>query len=183
MLVVWEKRGDYEGYEFAHVEHQRTSVTGVMVSVEPAMWVSYRLSLDAEACTRALHVRVRTSELSRAVALLRNPNGTWQVDGSPRPDLAEALDCDLAYCAYTNTMPIVRLGLLEPGDEVALTAAYVDLPSLEVSPLVQHYRHLDASQDGARVRYASGDFEAELSVDRDGLVRGYPGLAARLAPP
>jgi uncharacterized protein len=183
MLVVWRKFGDYEGYEFADIEGQRTSVTGVIISVEPAMWVSYRLSLDAEARTRALHVRVRTSDLSRAVALVRNPNGAWQVDGSPRPDLGEAVDCDLAYCAYTNTMPIVRNGLLEPGDEVTLTAAYVELPSLDVSPLVQSYRHLDQAADGARVRYASGDFEAELAVDRDGIVRIYPGLATRLSSP
>jgi hypothetical protein len=182
MLVAWRKSGDYAGYEFAHVENQRTSVTGAIVSVDPPMWVSYRLSLDAEARTRALHVRVRTSEQSRAVALVRQPNGIWHVDGSARPDLEAAVDCDLAYCAYTNTMPIVRHGMLEPGDEVELTAAFVDLPSLDVSPLVQHYRHLGVTGDGARVRYASGDFEAELSVDGAGIVRTYPGLAERLSP-
>ena len=46
-------------------------------------------------------------------------------------------------------------------------------PSLAVVPLEQTYTALG---DG-RVRYVSGSFTAELTVDADGFVTHYPGLA------
>jgi hypothetical protein len=51
--------------------------------------------------------------------------------------------------------------------------AWVLVPSLEVLPARQTYTALG---DG-RIRYESGSFAADLTVDGDGYVRRYPGLA------
>jgi hypothetical protein len=48
---------------------------------------------------------------------------------------------------------------------------------------LQAYTHLGLLADGARVRYASGSFTSDLTVDTDGLVIDYPTMAHRIPPP
>ena len=77
-------------------------------------------------------------------------------------------------------MPIRRLGLLgRTVPETTLVMAWVEVPSLRVIRSDQVY----ASSTPGRVRYRSysRDFQAELTVDPDGIVIDYPGLARRLA--
>jgi hypothetical protein len=63
--------------------------------------------------------------------------------------------------------------------------AWVDVPSLAVSASRQLYASADESlRLGHEVDYSSEDrtFTARLSVDADGLVVDYPGLARRVGP-
>jgi uncharacterized protein len=55
--------------------------------------------------------------------------------------------------------------------------AWVQFPALEVLPSAQRYERLAAD----RWRFATGDFQAELLVDPDGLVLDYGGLFRSLA--
>jgi hypothetical protein len=48
---------------------------------------------------------------------------------------------------------------------------------------VQRYKHLRTTPTGAVVRFASGDFTADLVVDTAGLVLDYPDLARRVTGP
>jgi hypothetical protein len=103
---------------------------------------------------------------------------TAPLAGSEDPDrLAEALDVDLYGSPLTNTLPIRRLDLLaRPADTGhTVLAAWVLLPSLAVIPLTQSYTPLGHG----KIRYSSGTFTADLSVDESGFVTHYPGLAAR----
>ena len=92
--------------------------------------------------------------------------------------LDHALDCDLAWCPLTNLMPVLRHRLhREPGRH-DLVMAWVRLPELTVSRSGQRYEHLRRNADGtAVVRFSSGAFSADLTVDADGFVVDYPGLA------
>ena len=89
--------------------------------------------------------------------------------------LVEAVDIDLLASPLTNTLPIRRLelGSAVPGTTHTIVAAFVLLPSLEVIPSTQTYTVLGPGQ----IRYASGSFTADLSVDERGYVTHYPGLA------
>ncbi len=151
--------------------------------------------------TRRLTASVQGEGWFRELDLHRCDDGIWssstRSDGAPdlpQPGiedpalLAEALDCDLGLSPATNTMPILRLDLLTsdkaPADETQLTMAWIDLPSLQVLPSTQVYtpvRALKPDRD-AVVLYSSGNrgFAAELTVDEDGLVVDYPGLARRV---
>ncbi|KZM77396.1 putative glycolipid-binding domain-containing protein, partial [Cellulosimicrobium sp. I38E] len=153
--------------------------------------------------TEHLDVSVRGLGWSRHLDLVRTPDGAWRADvresGTPPSGLATpgiadpasldgALDCDIALCPVTNTMPILRLGLL--GDrplagETRLVMAWVDLPSLAVLRSDQVYaarEPLDPTTGQGVVTYTSAtrDFTADLTVDADGLVVDYPHLARRL---
>jgi hypothetical protein len=133
--------------------------------------------------TAIVHVESRWDGGSATLDLVRDDAG-WTVNGESREDLAGALDCDLAACPLTNTMPVLRHGLLgEPGDH-QLLMAFIEIPSLRVVPSRQRYTHVEpASGDRpARVRYRSGSFESVLSFDPDGFVIDYPKLGRRVRP-
>ena len=91
--------------------------------------------------------------------------------------LERALDVDLGGSPLTNTLPVRRLDLLraEPGTRHRVNVAWVLLPTLQVVAAQQFY----TAAGPGKVQYASGNFSAELTVDDDGFVVTYPGLAKR----
>lgn len=123
--------------------------------------------------------RVTASEQGDLDAALRaagRPAGP--MPGCEDPDaLADAADVDLFASPLTNTLPLRRLQMAgaAPGTATKITAAWVLLPSLAVLPADQTYA---IGADGV-VHYSSGTFAADLTVDADGFVTHYPGLAER----
>jgi hypothetical protein len=67
---------------------------------------------------------------------------------------------------------------MQDGDEADLQVAWVDFPSLEVTPDPQRYTRLDATS--YRFDSLDSDFTADLTVDDDGFVVEYPELFERL---
>ena len=90
------------------------------------------------------------------------------MDGAPVRALKGCTDVDLGCSPATNTLPIRRLRLAV-GASHTIRAAWVRFPELVVEKAAQTYTRLDEFT----YRYASGTFEAELTVDDDGLVAGY----------
>ncbi|EFG05324.1 DUF1089 domain-containing protein [Streptomyces clavuligerus] len=80
-------------------------------------------------------------------------------------------------------MPVLRHRLhREPGEREFLMA-WVQVPELTVRPSPQRYTRLGPAADGgALIRYTSGEFQRDITVDRDGFVVDYPGLARRIGP-
>ena len=93
-----------------------------------------------------------------------------------------ALDCDLALSPLTNTMPVLRHGLLSGGGPVDLVMAWVSVPDLSVHVSPQRYTFIRREGDRSLVLYESGsrDFVAELVFDSDGFVIAYPGIGHRV---
>ncbi|MDR4308154.1 putative glycolipid-binding domain-containing protein [Chelatococcus sambhunathii] len=115
----------------------------------------------------------------RGLHLLTDGQGHWATgNGEPLPALTGCVDVDLAGTAFTNTLPIRRLDWAA-GQSRELKMAYVPFDSFE--PIVdgQVYTCLEP---GRRFLYQAADrsFQAELSVDADGLVTDYPSLFSRV---
>lgn len=144
--------------------------------------------------TGTVAVAVQGRGWARTLVLSRDPDtGRWTSathergvppTSLPRPGIAdadaldEALDCDLALCPLTNTMPIRRLGVQsDTAVEHSLTMAWIDTPSLEVVAGPQIYTGIDA--DHARYTSGTRTFTADLTIDEDGIVIDYPQLAER----
>ncbi len=71
-------------------------------------------------------------------------------------------------------MPVRRLRLLDrAGTDEAVLAAWVRVPDLSVVPLAQRY----LARASGRLHYEAGSFATELTVDADGVLVSYPGLA------
>lgn len=153
---------------------------------------SWSLSCDEQWNTTRVKIQsvaaegVATADL-RWLSLSRDRAG-WKLESSePQPvdvrELDRALDCDIALCPFTNLMPIRRLGLhQQPHAEVQHLMAWIDVPTLRVSPSVQRYASFRAPDGTMRVRYESEqrDFRADLTLDDDGIVLDYPQIASRV---
>lgn len=151
-------------------------------------WTAVRLEVTCEGAgwLRTLRLeraagrwRASTGEqgdLDAALAAAGHPG--VGLPGTEDPDRLEAaLDLDLGGSPLFNTLPVRRLGLLRaaPGTSRSVRVAWVLVPGLAVLPAEQVYTAVDART----VRYASESFAADLTVDPDGYVSHYPGLARR----
>ncbi|MBK9746174.1 MAG: putative glycolipid-binding domain-containing protein [Chloroflexi bacterium] len=185
--LLWT-RWDNTGTELLHISARancyvvKSTLLGV-IEGEP-MRVIYRLCCDAHWHMRELDVYkfVDAGATVESVHLRRAEDGRWHTaDGEPLPELDGCLDVDLRATPFTNTLPIRRLGL-QPGKSAEINVAYVDFPTLEVSPSRQRYTHFGRIDGVQHYKFESleVDFEAVLPVDDDGIVLDYPGLFRRI---
>jgi hypothetical protein len=190
--VTWRGTDDPDRVDRAVIRLGTTGMAAHGSSVTTDYATAWSLDATDSWSTRALEVSVHGSGWTRSLLLTRDGNGHWAAEARTRGDadlppagLADpssvdgAVDCDLGLCPATNTMPIRRLGVLGRSvPETALVMAWVEVPSLRVIRSDQVY----ASSTPGRVRYRSysRDFQAELTVDTDGIVIDYPGLASRI---
>ncbi|GLF97053.1 putative glycolipid-binding domain-containing protein [Streptomyces yaizuensis] len=177
---------DSGGHETAWIEagDDRLTARGRAVGITPEpYWISYELQTGPGWVTRELRVRAESAAGVRELLLGHDGSGRWSVDGVARPELDGALDCDLGLCPLTNSMPVLRHRLhREPGEREFLMA-WVRVPELTVhrSPQTYTTRSVDEPGGGALIRYTSGEFRRDITVDGDGFVVDYPGLARRIA--
>jgi len=193
--IAWVKENQ-DGTESAEVliRHNRLTATGVATGTTPVGYrLDYKLETDYGFTTLGLLVTSRGTGWSRRLDLRRNRRGQWsaRTKGEGDADLptpggdtslfSEALDCDLGLSPLTNSMPVLRHGLLRGGGPVDFLMAWVSVPDLAVSASRQRYTFVRAEGEGAVVRYESldSDFTADITFDRDGLVVNYPGIARR----
>jgi hypothetical protein len=195
--LAWAKE-EPVGAEFALATRtrRRLRAVGVAVHGHPRPYrLDSRLQTDAGFGTARLRVVARGAGWRRELILARPRAGAWTIAaraagevGLPPPGgdaaaLGGAADCDLGLSPLTNTLPVLRLGLLGGGRPHDLLVAWVSVPDLAVRPSAQRSTPRGADARGRPVvRYedADGGFAAELSFDPDGSVLHYPGLAHRL---
>jgi hypothetical protein len=197
--VGWAKEDGY-GHEFVDVtiRQDTLSAEGVAVGAGPmAFRLDYRLETGASFVTAHLSMATRGEGWSRSLDL-RQSDGAWtasttshgEVDlpppGGDLEALSGALDCDIQMSPLTNSMPVLRHGLLAGGEPPDFLMAWVAVPALSVVPSRQRYVPLGPLAGGGRtIRYVSldSDFVADVSFDADGLVIDYPRLGTRLVLP
>jgi uncharacterized protein len=183
-FAAWRLVDAHEGFEviFLDAGADGYRVNGYSAGVEGGdPWaISYSLELDAGWVTRSARVRGHSASGERETVLEGDGAGAWLVDGAPAPDLDRCLDVDLEGSAFTNALPVHRLGL-EAGARAEAPAAHVRAAGLEVERLEQTYARLEDRDGHSRYDYASHRFEYEgvLAYDEYGLVLEYPGIAVR----
>ncbi|MDI1465321.1 putative glycolipid-binding domain-containing protein [Catellatospora sp. KI3] len=191
--LLWDRMVEV-GADIALVDLRpdRLFAHGQAVAAEPvAHSCRYELATGAGFATDTLTVESEGAGWQREVRLERSDRG-WRVVTSEQgrfgsaslpgivdaDRLADAYDVDLECTALTNTLPIRRLNLLgaAPGTAHTVAVAWVRVPSLQVIPVEHTYSVVSPE----KIRFTSGTFSAELTVDGDGFVVTYPGYAARV---
>ncbi len=192
--IAWVKEDG--GAEFADVliQPRRLTASGIAIGSSPHGYrLDYKLETRSDFITSGLLVTARGEGWSRRLDLRRLRSGRWTARTSsrgkaempaPGGDMSafgDALDCDLALSPLTNSMPVLRHGLLEGGGPVGFLMAWVSVPDLSVHVSRQRYTFLRKSGDISVVRYESEsrDFVAEITFDAAGLVINYPGIGRR----
>ncbi|HEY9349573.1 MAG TPA: putative glycolipid-binding domain-containing protein [Acidothermales bacterium] len=169
--LLW-RRDDTDGFEWCRVclEGDRLSAHGVQVGVDPEQYrLDYRIDTHPGFVTRSVHARIEGAGWSRRLDLHRDDDGGWRTGDGVVHAVNGAYDVDLGFSPLTNTLPVLRLG--SAGGDVLV--AWVRVPELTVEPMQQRY---DNHRPGT-VRFSTGTFATELSLDDDGFVRHYPDLA------
>jgi hypothetical protein len=198
--LIW-RRLDTVGAEHVLLsDRSGLRARGTMVAATPLPFsCRYDIYTDGAWLTARCEATVEGPGFSRSVRLER-ASGRWRVTASEQGNLdaalragrrapaalpgsedpgrlGSALDVDLGYSPLTNTLPIRRLGLHRavPGTTRTVDVAWVMLPSLQVVDSTQTYTVIG---DGC-VKFTNGTFTTELTLDADGYVTHYPGLAER----
>ena len=128
---------------------------------------------DAEGLTTEVHVTDLRGFRCRTATLARDAGGSWTIDGGQAQSLGGAPTSTLGCSPSTNALPIRRLAL-DVGQSRTVQVAWLRFPQLTVARTVQTYARLDTT----RYRYASGDVEAELTVDGRRIRRGLRRVAS-----
>jgi hypothetical protein len=162
------------------LEHFRLRRTRAGIEVESALInggkrpfsMQYVWSLDGQWRSRRLHLRVFAPE-EKSVVIERAGPASWKVDGKPSPAFDGCDELDVSATPFCNALAIRAAGRRSSHE---LTALYVAVPELELTPSRQRYERLGA----ARWRYVdlgvARGFTAVLQLDREGLVRKYQHL-------
>ncbi|WP_141807858.1 putative glycolipid-binding domain-containing protein [Nocardia bhagyanarayanae] len=144
----------------------------------PAFSASYDLVTDENGATKRLSLRTTTAAGERHASIARDEENYWLVDAGGshvRSTFAGALDVDVVLSPFFNTLPIRRYGLQHAVDDLEVPVVYVRLPDLLVQEASLIY---SAAADGISV--LSPVSSATVTVDEDGFLLDYPGLAERI---
>ncbi len=194
--VAWVKEDPF-GVEFAEIAiaDDRLTAVGVAIGTRPTPYrLDYRLETGSAFVTTRLGVTSIGDGWSRELDLRRDLDGVWHAATSEEGHLdlppagvevagmEQALDCDLGLSPVTNMMPILRHNLLQRERTIEFTMAWVSVPALTVRADGQRYAHISSRPDRHVIRYEAidGTFAADITVDGDGVVIDYPGIAQRL---
>ncbi|GAA5045501.1 putative glycolipid-binding domain-containing protein [Nocardia callitridis] len=164
------------------VNGNRIRAAGRMIGADsvdhPPFSASYDLVTDENGATKRLSLRTTTQAGERHASIARDEENYWLVDTESdrgRSTFAGALDVDVVLSPFFNTLPIRRFGLHYAFDEVQIPVVYVRLPDLLVQEATLVY---SSGTDGISV--LSPVSSATVTVDPDGFLLDYPGLAERV---
>ena len=196
--VAWElEAGVGVEVAFVRIGQGRLQARGAAVRTDPEPYhLEYALRTGERYVTTRLRVASRGLGWRRSLDLRRHVDGSWTCTGrasgtpsGPPPgceadELRGALDCDLGLSPLTNSMPVLRHGLLAGGEPLDFLMAWVSVPDLHVVASRQRYEFVARRGKRSTVRYRGSHRGKgyDIVFDSDGLVVDYPGLARRIRP-
>jgi uncharacterized protein len=189
--VVW-RRTDVEGLAVARIDSygdddDYLQMDADEVVVEGRRSRATRIDIGAQVLAGgawradSAWVHVIGPDAWRSCFIKRAGPDAWKVNGRRSRRLDGCVEFDVAATPITNTFPIRNLGL-EVGEERAIRVAWIDVPSLRITPEEQRYRRIGPATDGREAwEFVSSDgTRYQLTVDSDGLVVDYQGFATRV---
>lgn len=183
-LITWRGDGtDRLEQVRLHVAGSRVKAYGRIIAAangdQEPFSASYELITNDAGVTRRLSMHLVRADRESQLRVARDEEGNWLVDDGGdekvRSDFGGAQDVDLALSPLFNALPIRRLGLAASSGPADVPVAYVHLPTGAVESATLHY---DVGADGIHVVSPLAD--SQLTVDANGFVVDYSGLAARV---
>ncbi|MCV7253691.1 putative glycolipid-binding domain-containing protein [Mycolicibacterium fluoranthenivorans] len=145
----------------------------------PAFSASYDLVTDESGATKRLSVTMTLAERERQLSIARDEENMWLVQDhqnqTRRAAFDGALDVDAVFSPFFNALPIRRTGLHQRAETLSLPVVYVRLPELSVEPETISYTSVAGG-----ISLKSPIAETTITVDSDGFILDYPGLAERI---
>jgi uncharacterized protein len=155
-------------------------IVAAATPTNPAFGAYYDLQTDETGATKRLGMTVTLAERERVLSIARDEENMWLITdhrGERREGYNGALDVDVVFSPFFNALPIRRLGLHEQAGSVTLPVVYVNVPDTLVSAATVSYAGA-GGLDGIKLRSPVAD--TTVSVDEEGFIVDYPGLAERI---
>ncbi|TQK29341.1 hypothetical protein FBY28_2344 [Arthrobacter sp. SLBN-53] len=156
-------------------------IVSAATSTDPAFSASYDLVTDEVGATKRLSLTMTLAERERQLSIARDEEGMWLVrdhqNQTSRAAFDGALDVDVVFSPFFNALPIRRNELHKGGGPESLTlpVVYVRLPELSVE-----LENITYTREADGFGLKSPVAETVVTVDADGFILDYPGLAARI---
>ncbi|WP_082570151.1 putative glycolipid-binding domain-containing protein [Mycobacterium sp. Root135] len=156
-------------------------IVAAATEVHPAFSASYDLVTDDSGATKRLSLTVTMAERERQLNIARDEENMWLVQDKQNQATREphdgALDVDVVYSPFFNALPIRRTGIHQRAESLSLPVVYVRIPELTVETVVVDYA---SEGPNAGIKLKSPVAETTITVDDEGFIRDYPGLAERI---
>ena len=186
----WPATLTWRAHDVPRMESVRVQLTGNRIKAHgrivaaatqshPAFSASYDLVTDEAGGTKRLSLTVTLAERERQLSIARDEENMWLVQQhtgeSSRAAYEGALDVDVVFSPFFNALPIRRTGLYQRSESVAIPVVYVRLPELSVEAATISY---SSAADGIKLHSPAA--ETTVTVDSEGFILDYPGLAERI---
>lgn len=190
---AWPKILTWRAHDVARMESVRVQLSGNRIKAygrivsaatdaTAAFSASYDLVTDERGATKRLSLTVTCAERERQLSIARDEESMWVIQQhsgqTSRSEFDGALDVDVQFSPFFNALPIRRTGLHKKAQSVTLPVVYVWLPDLEVKPSTISYTSSGDAKEGIQLQ--SPVAETTITVDDDGFILDYPGLAERI---
>ncbi|MBW0017813.1 MAG: putative glycolipid-binding domain-containing protein [Mycobacterium sp.] len=188
---VWPAMLTWRAQDVSRMESVRIQLSGKRIrangrivaaatATNPAFGAYYELQTDESGATKRFGLTVTLAERERQLAISRDEENMWLVtdhQGERRAGYNGALDVDVVFSPFFNALPIRRLGLHGRAESAVLPMVYVNVPQMTVTAATVNYSS-QGRLDGIKLRSPVAD--TTVTVDADGFIVDYPGLAERI---
>lgn len=191
---AWPAILTWQAHDVPRMESVRVQMSGKRIKAygrivaaatasHPSFSSSYSLVTDESGATKRLSLTVTLAERERQLSIARDEENMWLIQDhqnqTKRSAYDGALDVDVIYSPFFNALPIRRTGLYERADTITLPVVYVRLPELSVEPATIGYSSIGPDRE-AGIKLHSPVAQTTITVDADGFLLDYPGLAERI---
>ena len=190
---AWPAILTWRAHDDSRMESARVSLSGNRIKAygrivaaatekNPPFSASYDLVTDETGATKRLSMSVTLAERDRQLSIARDEENMWLItdhQGQTRAAYEGALDVDVVFSPFFNALPIRRMGLSQRVESVTVPVVYVSLPDLTVKQASISYSSSGPSS-GDGIKLHSPVADTTITVDADGFIVDYPGLAERI---
>jgi hypothetical protein len=194
---VWSAIMTWRAHDGSRMESVRVQLFGKRIKangrivaaatdINPAFSAYYDLQTDEAGATKRLGLTVTLAQRERQLSIARDEENMWLVSdqrGESRAAYEGALDVDVVFSPFFNVLPIRRCGLHQRADSITVPTIYVTLPDVSItSAMVGYSRAASGTASGIveGISVHSPVSDTTLTVDSDGFIIDYPGLAERI---
>ncbi|OBB85383.1 hypothetical protein A5760_08195 [Mycobacterium colombiense] len=188
---VWQAMLTWRAQDDPRMESVRIQVSGNRIKANgriiaaatethPAFGAYYDLLTDEAGATKRLGMTVTVAERERVFSFARDEENMWLVtdhQGEHRAAYNGALDVDVEFSPFFNALPIRRLGLYQRAASVTLPVVYVNVPEMSITAGTVSYSSTGSLNE---IKLRSPVSDTTVSVDEEGFIVDYPGLAERI---